>query len=147
MLEYAIEVIYTAMWVFVSGFRLVQNSLPDCDTQECIIQSLLSQKKDIKRHQVLIDKMKQQEEAERALAREAARQRVLTDFEKTQSVGRSGLAGSAASSSKGGGEASTAERGVKRKFEMDEDQVEKLVRESEEKALKQLEIEQVRTLS
>lgn len=86
--------------------------------------------------------MKQQEESERAIARDTARQRVLTDFEKTQAVGRNAIVSAAGGSSKGmSGE---GERGVKRKFEMDGDQVEKLVAESEERALKQLEVEQVR---
>ena len=83
--------------------------------------------------------MKQQEEAERALAREAARERVLQDFEKTQTVGGSSVIATSKYKSAGDG----AERGVKRKFEMDGDQVEKLVAESEERALRQLETEQV----
>jgi nitric oxide synthase-interacting protein len=96
---------------------------------------LLSQKKDIKRHQATVDSLKAEEASERRLAREAARQRVLSDFEQSQSlIGTSSKPKLA--------QDAPAERGVKRKFEMQDDEVEKLVAEAEERALQQLEEEQ-----
>jgi len=53
--------------------------------QECIVTSLLSQKKEIKRQTLMLDKMKEEEEVERQMARQQARERVLADFEKLQS--------------------------------------------------------------
>jgi len=89
----------------------------------------------------LIEKLKQNEEAERQIAREAARQRVLSDFEKSQTVGSSSSSFSAnVARNTGGG--LEGERGVKRKFELDDGRVEQLVLESEERALKLLEAEQ-----
>ena len=126
--------------------------------------SLLSQKKEIKRQQALLDKMKVEEEQERLLARQHARQRVLEDFERLQSgagpskrvAGPSGNA--SASSTAVLSNAATlpssshitaetqlpgeGERGVKRKFELDAGAVSRLADEQEQKALDLIEREQ-----
>ncbi|KAK4698206.1 nitric oxide synthase-interacting protein, partial [Phenoliferia sp. Uapishka_3] len=78
--------------------------------QECILNSLLSQKRDIKRQTVLLDRMRATEEEERVLARSAARQRVLKEFEHAQSgLGSKGTVGKTLASTTGtvgaGGEA------------------------------------------
>lgn len=87
--------------------------------------------------------MHAEEQAERELALEKARERVLDDFEKAQQLGPGRTkAPSASVAASNGAPASTA--GVKRKFEFDKDEVERLVQEAEERALRQLEAEQVR---
>ncbi|KAL1668902.1 hypothetical protein GGF50DRAFT_96110 [Schizophyllum commune] len=107
--------------------------------KECAYTDLLTQKKDIKRQKDRLDAMKKEAEEERARAREAARERVLADFER----GKLGLAAPVQSNtSSGSGEA----RGVKRKFEFDTDAVERLTREAEEAALRQIEREQAEAL-
>ena len=128
--------------------------------------SLLSQKKEIKRQQALLDKMKVEEEQERLLARQHARQRVLEDFERLQSgagpskrvAGPSGNASASSSAvlsnsaTKPSSSHITAEtqlpvigqgeRGVKRKFELDAGAVSRLADEQEQKALDLIEHEQ-----
>jgi nitric oxide synthase-interacting protein len=101
------------------------------------LQNLLSQKKDIKRHQATVEALKAEEASERSLAREAAKQRVLSDFEQSQSV-----MSSSSTAPKAAQDANKAERGIKRKFEMQDDEIDGLVSEAEERALKQLELEQ-----
>lgn len=51
-----------------------------------MLESLLSQKKLIKAHQVAVEKREGEEEEERNRARSEARERVLKDFERTQSA-------------------------------------------------------------
>jgi nitric oxide synthase-interacting protein len=55
---------------------------PDC--KECIYSDLLSQKKDIKRFKTKLEELAREEEAEKARAAQAARERVLRDFERGQ---------------------------------------------------------------
>jgi hypothetical protein len=62
-------------------FSLASDSLID---YRCIYSDLLAQKKDIKRHQAKLEQMAREEEEEREKAREAARERVLRDFERSQ---------------------------------------------------------------
>lgn len=50
--------------------------------RECVFADLLSQKKDIKRHQTKLEAMAREEEEQKVLAKAAARERVLLDFEK-----------------------------------------------------------------
>lgn len=52
--------------------------------KECIIKNLVSQKKDISRQKVLLEKVAEQEENERQAARLEARERVYTEFEASQ---------------------------------------------------------------
>ncbi|MBW0554388.1 hypothetical protein O181_094103 [Austropuccinia psidii MF-1] len=51
---------------------------------ECILEHILSQKKDLKRQRALLERMKLEEEAQRKATLSAARARVLEDFEKAQ---------------------------------------------------------------
>ncbi|KAK4047420.1 hypothetical protein OIV83_005467 [Microbotryomycetes sp. JL201] len=103
--------------------------------KECILTNLLSQKKDIKRQTVLLERMRAEAEKEMALARVAARERVLKEFETSQSAlggGPSSNASKTAATTAAGG--STV--GSKRKFEFDEDELEKRTAEATEEALR-----------
>lgn len=91
--------------------------------------SLLAQKKDIKRQQLLLDRMRAESEAEMAASRAAARERVLKEFETAQtSLGSKTTAGKVVAATDG-------PRGTKRTFELDEDEVEKLMKEATEEAM------------
>ncbi|GAA5998488.1 uncharacterized protein JCM10292_002731 [Rhodotorula paludigena] len=97
--------------------------------QECIVTSLLAQKKDIKRQQLLLDRMRAESEAEMAASRAAARERVLKEFETAQtSLGSKTTAGKVVAATDG-------PRGTKRTFELDEDEIEKLMKEATEEAM------------
>jgi nitric oxide synthase-interacting protein len=122
-------------------------------TQECVVTSLVSQKKEIKRQTLLLEQMKSEEEQEKQAARQHARERVLAEFEQLQSgkpanrvAGPS--AGSAAATNISNTTATTStvplgsDRGVKRKFELDDSEVNRLADEQEEKAMKEIEREQ-----
>lgn len=140
--------------------------------QECIVTNLLSQKKEIKRQTLLLEKMKEEEEAERQLARQQARERVLADFEKLQNgAGPSSLTSTSTnpSTTRIGGSSTSAtpstsastpsetnaasttttstiggnERGLKRKFALDDTEVSRLQEEQEEQAMKLIEQEQL----
>merc|ERR1711939_421740 len=142
--------------------------------QECIVTNLLSQKREIKRQTLLLEKLKEEEEVERQLARQQARERVFADFEKLQNGGaasRSSTAASTPSASSSsttrvagsnnngiGGPATpststsmstststvgTSERGVKRKFALDDTEVSRVQAEQEEQAMKLIEREQL----
>lgn len=58
--------------------------LTGLDCKECIYSDLLSQKKDIKRFKAKLEELAREEEAEQARAVQAARDRVLRDFERGQ---------------------------------------------------------------
>lgn len=99
------------------------------------MSSLLAQKKDIKRQTVLLERMRAESEQEMAAARAAARERVLRDFETSQaSLGNKG----AASTSNGTAKADsvTDAQGKKRKFEFDDDELERRTTEATEEALR-----------
>ncbi|KIJ30055.1 hypothetical protein M422DRAFT_36699 [Sphaerobolus stellatus SS14] len=107
--------------------------------KECVYNDLLSQKKEIKRHKDRIEAMRQQEDEEKEKAKEAARQRVLEDFQKAQ-LGL-GL-GKRLEKEKKAIESATDEvRGTKRKFDFDMEKVEVAAREAEDAALRQIERE------
>jgi nitric oxide synthase-interacting protein len=116
------------------------------------VTSLLSQKKDIKRQQVLIDRMKAEEELQKEEARQRAREKVLKDFEKVQGAGGSGrntpttttITVSSSRKTLTATEGGADERGTKRKFELDVDEVERVSKEFEDAALRQIEKDQVR---
>ncbi|KAJ3500518.1 hypothetical protein NLJ89_g9757 [Agrocybe chaxingu] len=128
--------------------------------KECVYTDLLTQKKDIKRQKDRLEALKKEAEEERARAREAARERVLKEFER----GQLGLAGGSVMSSRGGSESKTDEsRGTKRKtppgsdaasestskitpFSFSSETVQKFAQEAEEAALKQIEREQAEAL-
>ncbi|GAA6032083.1 hypothetical protein JCM8097_007059 [Rhodosporidiobolus ruineniae] len=105
---------------------------------ECILNSLLKQKTDIKRQQKVLERMRAESEAEMAAARAAARERVLREFESAQSSlgakttsGKVSATGAAGEDKAGGGA-----RGTKRAFELDEDEIDRLTREATEEAMK-----------
>lgn len=111
--------------------------------KECVYTDLLTQKKDIKRQKERLEQMKREAEEERERAKEAARERVLLEFEKGQlGLGKSSLTGLTTSSK----DDTKEPRGVKRKFEFDASTVDTLTREAEEAALRQIEREQVERL-
>jgi len=107
--------------------------------KECIYTDLLAQKKDIKRYKAKLDDMVREEEEEKLRAKEAARDRVLRDFER----GQLGLAGSVSSTAGKAAEVAvdTEVRGTKRKFTFDLDHVDALAAAAEDAALKQIEME------
>ncbi|CAE7056867.1 unnamed protein product [Rhizoctonia solani] len=116
--------------------------------KECIYTDLLSQKKDIKRFKTKLEELQREEEAEKARAAQAARDRVLRDFEKNQ-LGLASRKESINDKEKGKDketESGDAPRGTKRPastaFEFDMDHAEELARRAEAAALKQLELEQ-----
>ncbi|KAI0797307.1 hypothetical protein BC629DRAFT_1581647 [Irpex lacteus] len=109
--------------------------------KECVYTDLVTQLGDIKRQKVRLEALKREAEEERQRAREAARERVLQDFEK----GQLGLAGPTSVATTSGSD-SKESRGTKRKFEFDSSTVENLAREAEEAALRQIEREQAETL-
>ncbi|GAA5991127.1 hypothetical protein JCM10908_006550 [Rhodotorula pacifica] len=106
--------------------------------QECIITNLLSQKKDIKRQTLLLERMRADSEAEMAASRAAARDRVLREFESTQSsLGNKTTDGKVSATGAGGETAGGAgARGTKRSFQLDEDEIERLTNEATEEALR-----------
>ena len=110
--------------------------------QECIVTSLLSQKKDIKRQNVLLDRMRAESEQEMAAARAAARERVLREFESAQtSLGSKTTAGKASITGPATGGAEKNGAGTKRKFDLDEDEIERLAKEATDEALNRTAIE------
>ncbi|KAJ2928480.1 hypothetical protein H1R20_g8614, partial [Candolleomyces eurysporus] len=110
--------------------------------KECVYTDLLTQKKDIKRQKERLEVLKKEAETEKAAVRQAARERVLEEFEK----GQLGLAtGPSAIGTKSGGDVDTA-RGRKRKFEFDAENVDSLAEEAEEAAVRQIEKEQALAL-
>lgn len=108
--------------------------------QECIITNLLSQKRDIKRQSLLLERMRAESEAEMAAARAAARDRVLREFESTQSS----LANTSSANTARDGKQSAntddgarvALRGTKRSFQLDEDEIERLTNQATDEALR-----------
>ncbi|RDB17393.1 Nitric oxide synthase-interacting [Hypsizygus marmoreus] len=110
--------------------------------KECVYTDLLTQKKDIQRQKTKLEAMKQEVEEEKARAKEAARERVLLEFEK----GQLGLAAKPSfAGTKPGGEPDEP-RGTKRKFAFDSTTVETLAQEAEEAALREIEREQAEAL-
>ncbi|BGP25951.1 zinc finger protein, nitric oxide synthase-interacting protein [Rhodotorula toruloides] len=102
--------------------------------QECILTSLLDQKKDIKRQQKLLERMRAESEAEMAAARTAARERVLKEFETAQSsLGSKTTQGKV--SATGADDEKAGPRGTKRSFELDEDEIDRLTKEATDEAL------------
>ncbi|CED82844.1 Uncharacterized conserved protein [Phaffia rhodozyma] len=113
--------------------------------RECILESLLSQKKLIKAHQDNLERRSKEEEEEKAKAREDARERVLRDFERTQS-GLGAKVGGSSTTGTPSGNASKVEgeeRGQKRKFELDQADIDRMATEAEDAALAKIEKEQL----
>lgn len=110
--------------------------------KECVYTDLLLQKKDIQRQKEKLESLKREAEEERARAKEAARERVLLEFEK----GQLGLASTPSVPGTTSGIGSTGSKGTKRKFAFDSSTVENLAQEAEEAALRQIEREQAEAL-
>ncbi|KAF8317897.1 hypothetical protein DL93DRAFT_479799 [Clavulina sp. PMI_390] len=108
--------------------------------RECALSDLLSQKKDIKRHQAKLEAMAREEEEQKAQARLAARERVVQDFEKRH-LGL-GSTSKKAASTEDAEPSADAPRGTKRKFDFDQEAVDKAADEAEAAALRQIEVEQ-----
>ena len=96
----------------------------------------------------MLARMREEEEQERAMIRQQARERILQDFERLQS-GAGPSSSSRATGQAGGLSKPEAiakevigERGTKRKFEVDGEQFDKMITEHEEKALLTMEREQ-----
>ncbi|GAA5820745.1 hypothetical protein JCM10212_006731, partial [Sporobolomyces blumeae] len=115
--------------------------------QECIVTNLLSQKKDIKRQQVLLERMRADSEAEMAEARAVARERVVREFESAQTgLGSKGAKGKVSETgpqqpSQGSAQDrgdDEAPRGKKRAFELDEDEIDRLTEEAIDEAGKRM---------
>ncbi|GAA5860969.1 hypothetical protein JCM3774_003206 [Rhodotorula dairenensis] len=108
---------------------------------ECVLTDLVAQKKDIKRQNLLLDRMRQESHAEMARARAQARERVLREFEVAQSsLGGTRTAATEGKVSATGAGADKADggpgRGTKRSFQLDEDEIERLTNEATEEALR-----------
>lgn len=107
----------------------------------------MTQKSQIKTHQESLAAFAIAEEAEKQRVKAEARERVLRDFERGLGLGT--LRSTTTTTSKDtksvesslNGEAE--ERGTKRKFEFDQDAVERATRDAEIAALKTIEAEQV----
>ncbi|KAK0480603.1 hypothetical protein IW261DRAFT_1684498, partial [Armillaria novae-zelandiae] len=110
--------------------------------KECVYTDLLTQKKDIKRQKEKLEKMKKEAEEEKERAKQAARERVILEFER----GQLGLAAVSATGTTSAGESKEGGRGTKRKFAFDSSKVENLAQEAEEAALQQIEREQAAAL-
>ncbi|KAG8984687.1 hypothetical protein FRB90_005161, partial [Tulasnella sp. 427] len=116
--------------------------------KECIYTDLLEQKKEIKRQQTKLEAMAKEEEEEKEKRRLAARERVLKDFEDRQlGLGTKKTIGERVASEKEkedrkGKGVEDGNRGLKRKFDFDQDEVDVAAREAEEAALRQIEKEQ-----
>ncbi|SCV70445.1 BQ2448_1839 [Microbotryum intermedium] len=107
---------------------------------ECILSALVAQKKDMQRQQAILERMRLEAQLEMKNAREAARQRVLDEFESSQNgLGSGVIDGKAQRRSKvGNGNGAESKVGEKRKagaFELDENEVEKLAEEATVEAL------------
>ncbi|KAN0094601.1 hypothetical protein V8E55_002888 [Tylopilus felleus] len=116
--------------------------------KECAYSDLLSQKKDIKRQKERLEQLKREAEEEKQRALEAARERVLRDFEKGQLGLSANLPAIGVSTSTSGAESTKepATRAGKRKLDFDSSTVETLAREAEEVALRLIEREQAEAL-
>ncbi|KAI9567763.1 hypothetical protein HD554DRAFT_2023501 [Boletus coccyginus] len=111
--------------------------------KECAYADLLNQKKDIKRQKERLEHLRREAEEEKQRVLEAARERVLRDFEK----GHLGLsANSPAIVSTSGAESTKECQAGKRKLDFDSSTVETLAREAEEAALRLIEREQAEAL-
>ncbi|KAI6041455.1 hypothetical protein EDC04DRAFT_2668193 [Pisolithus marmoratus] len=118
--------------------------------KECVYTDLLAQKRDMKRQKERLEKLKKEADEEKDRALEAARERVLKDFEQGQLSLSSNMANAVTTSG------SNAKEGVcvffflsilvGRKLDFDSTAVQILMREAEEVALRQIEKEQAEAL-
>lgn len=105
------------------------------------MNDLLSQKQSIKRQQAILTQLQATESDQLATARQAARERVLREFESTQN----GLASinSSTSTSTISTPTTTIEKGkgIKRKFDLDNDEIVRLTKAAEDEALRKTTLE------
>lgn len=113
---------------------------------ECVFTDLVTQSRDIKKQKDRLAVLKADAEEEKKHAIEAARERVLKDFEKMHLGLSAKPADSTSTFSSATPSTTDSARGKKRKFEFDTTEVERLTREAEEDALLQLEKEQAEAL-
>ncbi|WVW84539.1 hypothetical protein I302_106573 [Kwoniella bestiolae CBS 10118] len=106
--------------------------------RECCISDLISQKAGIEAKKREMERWEESERLEREEAKIKARERVVSDFEKGMSLGGSS---SARRIPIGEDKASSTKNGSD-KFELDNNAVEKVAKEAEEKALRVMEQEQ-----
>lgn len=137
--------------------------------RECAVENLLSQRKEIKRMQVDLDRRAKEDEEQRVLEDEEAKQRAVKDFELLQmgleirnsreNKGKSvvGMAPKVVGRVNGkivleedeeeepaqGDEANRKPGGAKRKFELDEEELMRLARDERKKAKAALSEEKV----
>jgi nitric oxide synthase-interacting protein len=111
---------------------------------------VISQKAQIKNHQESLTQFAISEEQDRERAKAEARARVLKDFEKGLGLGTAGSSAAKAAKKnetlemQADQDALDLARGTKRKFEFDQNAVERLAKEAEDAALLAIEKEQVR---
>ncbi|KAI5779745.1 hypothetical protein EDC01DRAFT_669618 [Geopyxis carbonaria] len=118
----------------------------DLFCNECAIENLLSQHKEIERMQAELDRQLKEEEEDAARDEEEAKQRTVQDFELLQMGleirnSRQGVRQKVVGRENGkllieeeGGDDKTERENKKRKFELDEDELMRLAREERQKA-------------
>ncbi|KAF2086431.1 hypothetical protein K490DRAFT_66626 [Saccharata proteae CBS 121410] len=110
----------------------------DVFCRECAISNLLAQRKEIKRLEKLRERRGEAEREEEGRRMEEAERRAVEEFERIQTGVGSGKRGM-----KGEEGEEVERRGAKRKFELDEDEVRRLVEEERRKARKALDEDKV----
>lgn len=118
----------------------------DIFCRECIVSNLLAQRKEIKRLEKEQERQRREEEDEARERAEEEKERAVNEFEKVMM----GLEGGSAKkqisiTEKDIGEPVTESRGVKRKFELNEEEMLKNAKEERSKARKALDDEKVKT--
>lgn len=113
---------------------------------QCILSNLISQKQAIKSQQRLLVKIQEEEQDTLRLARQAARERVLSEFNQAQSGLSISKTSSAAKKllpaiSNTTTVAPSGEDGKKRKFNLDQEEIERLINVSEEEAMNRTALE------
>jgi nitric oxide synthase-interacting protein len=138
----------------------------DLFCRECAVENLLAQRKEIKRMQAELDRRIKEEEEQRMLEEEEAKERAVRDFELLQMgleirnrqnegknivgmmpkvIGREN--GKIMLEEEEAGNRTTEGKGVKRKFELDEEELMRLAREERKKAKAALSEEKVRRVA
>lgn len=116
----------------------------DIFCRECALANLLAQKKDIKRAEKARQHAEEENARIRALEDEEDRERAIRDFELTQAGLEKSARKAAGATPEDTGASKSA--GAKRKFELDEDELERIAKQDRVKARKAIEDEKVRPL-
>ncbi|KAH8929384.1 hypothetical protein BT69DRAFT_1311195 [Atractiella rhizophila] len=116
--------------------------------KECVLSDLVVQKSSIQRQTLLLQKLAADEASSLALAKQKARERVLEDFERSQSFSGSKAAtngkskGSSGDVKEGNGAGTAAGAGVKRKrVELEEEEISSRIASYENEAALEIERE------